>query len=448
MRVVRNAVALAIETLSWMEYEGLSERAAFAKALKQLQVAESDQLKTAQLLVLETVRRLNFIDHLVRTAVGGRFHLHSLQHGMTSFLRLFCYWTKFHGASDRDIVRILHAARSVLGWKSLHSIEHVFGRILALDPTEATAKLSGDEALALKLFHPTWFVSACMALLGRPGALKLMRRNLDRPPSYIRVNTLRGSEETCLREIERAGIDVKPVEHVPLAFEVLSCKRPVVQTEPYRQGKVAIQDKGSILVGAAAAPRPGDLVLDVCAAPGAKTTHLAQLMQNKGTIYSVDKSSVRMSFWRREVSRLGVEIAHPLLGDATKPLPVNAKVDLAVLDPPCSNTGTFWRSPGTKWVAAPERVRQLAKTQWAMLENVSRFVCEGGALVYSTCSILGEENEQIVSRFLRVNPDFRAVQSSPRIGLPGLYGLETSQRMYPYAHDCNGHFLSKMKRIG
>jgi len=287
-----------------------------------------------------------------------------------------------------------------------------------------------------------------MALLGRPAALKLMRRNLDRPPSYIRVNTLRGSEETCLREIERAGIDVTPVEHVPLAFRVLSCKRPVVRTEPYRQGKVAIQDKGSILVGVAAAPRPGDLVLDVCAAPGAKTTHLAQLMQNKGTIYSVDKSSVRMSFWRREVSRLGVEIAHPLLGDATKPLPVNAKVDLVVLDPPCSNTGTFWRSPSTKWVSPRERVRQLVKTQWAMLENVSRFVCKGGTLVYSTCSILGEENEQIVSRFLRVNPDFKAVESSPRIGLPGLYGLDTSQRTYPHTHDCNGHFVLKMRRIG
>jgi len=448
MIVVRDAVALAIETLSWIEYEGLSERAAFSKAAKQLQVTESDQLRTAQQLVLETVRRLNFIDRLIRESVVNQSDLDSLQHGMTSILRLFCYWTKFRGASDRDVFRILHAARSVLGWKGLHPIENVFGRILASDPGDVTAKLSSDEALALNLFHPVWFVSACTSLLGRSAALNLMRRSLDRPPSYIRLNTLRGSEETCLRETEKTGIELKPVEHLPLTYRVLSYKRPIVRTEPYRQGRIAIQDKGSILVSVIASPQPGDLVLDVCAAPGAKTTHLAQLMQNNGTIYSVDTSSVRMSFWKREVSRLGVGIAHPLLADATKPIPANVEADLVLLDPPCSNTGTFWKSPRTKWTATPERTHQLAKMQGAMLDNVSRLVREGGTIVYSTCSVLAEENEQIVNHFLGVNPDFRAVESSPRIGLPGLYGLQMSQRMYPHVHDCNGHFLSVIKRIG
>jgi 16S rRNA (cytosine967-C5)-methyltransferase len=81
-----------------------------------------------------------------------------------------------------------------------------------------------------------------------------------------------------------------------------------------------------------------------------------------------------------------------------------------------------------------------------MLENVSGLVRKGGTLVYSTCSILAEENEHVVNSFLAANPDFRAVDSSPRIGLPGLYGSETSQRLYPHTHDCNGHFISKMKR--
>lgn len=447
MRVVRNAVALAIEALSWMEYEGLSERAAFARASRQLQVTEIGQLRTAQLLILETTRRRNFIDYLIENAVGSQFDPDSLQHGMRSFLRLFCYWAKFHGASDDDLARILRAARSVLGWRALHPIEPVFGRILALDLREATARLSSDDALALNLFHPAWFLSTCTFLLGRSAALKLMRRNLGRASSYIRVNTLRGNEGTCLREIEKAGIEMKPVEHLPLTFKVLSSKRPIVRTEPYRRGRIVVQDKGSILASMVAAPRPGDSVLDLCAAPGAKTTHLAQLMQNRGAIYSIDKSSARMSLWRQEVSRLGVEIAHPLLADATKPLPTKVEADVVVLDPPCSNTGTFWKSPGTKWVVTAERVRQLAETQWAMLENASRFVSQGGTLLYSTCTILAEENEQIVNRFLRVNPDFEAVDSSPRIGLPGLYGSDKSQRLYPHIHDCNGHFLSKMRRI-
>ncbi len=444
---MRNAVALAVEAMSWMEAEGLSERTAFARAAKQLRVAEPDQLRTAQLYIFETTRRRNFIDYLIQSAAGERFDPGSFQYGVTSFMRLFCYWAKFHGASERDLIRILHAARSVLGWKTLQPIEYLLGQVLALDLREATARLSADEALALHVFHPAWFVSACTTLLGRSAALKLMHRNLHRPPPYIRLNTLRGSDETCLREIERAGIEVKPVEHLPLTFKVLSSRRPIVRTEPYRHGRIVAQDKASILASVLADPRPGGSVVDVCAAPGAKTTHLAQLMQNGGVIYSVDRSSDRMSFWRREVSRLGVKIAHPILADATKPLPIEVEADVVILDPPCSNTGTFGKSPAAKWAATPERVRQLAANQRAMLENAGRLVREGGTLVYSTCSILVEENENVVNGFLRANPDFEAVQSSPRIGLPGLYGSERSQRLYPHIHDCNGHFLSKIKRV-
>jgi 16S rRNA (cytosine967-C5)-methyltransferase len=169
-------------------------------------------------------------------------------------------------------------------------------------------------------------------------------------------------------------------------------------------------------------------------------------MENKGAIYSIDKSSTRMSFWKREVSRLGVTTAYPLLADASKPLPTHMQVDVVLLDPPCSNTGTFWKSPAEKWTVTPERAHALARTQRAMLENASRYVREEGTLVYSTCSILAEENERNVNSFLTVNPDFKVVDSSPRIGLPGLCGLEKSQRLYPHIHDCNGHFLCKLER--
>ena len=443
---MRDGVTLAIEALSWMEHEGLSERTAFARASKQLGTTKTDQLRTAQLLIIETTRRRNLIDHLILTAIDGQFDLASLQHGITSFLRLFCYWTKFRRADDHDVARILHAGRYALGWRVMQPIEPVLGRILATNKADEMRRLPHDETVALSLFHPAWFVSASTFLLGRREALKLMERNAHRASSYIRVNTLLGSEEACLREIEEAGVGVDPVQNLPHAFKVLSTRRPIVQTKPYRRGRISIQDKASILAGTAAGPRAGDTVLDVCAAPGAKTTHLAQLMENRGTIYSIEKSSARMSFWRKEVSRLGVEITHPLVVDASKSLPIHIEADVVLLDPPCSNTGTFWKSPAEKWIVTPERVRTLARAQRIMLENVSRLVREGGTLVYSTCSILAEENECVVNSFLGANPDFKAVESRPRIGLPGLYGLGMSQRLYPHTHDCNGHFLSKMKR--
>jgi 16S rRNA (cytosine967-C5)-methyltransferase len=446
MIAVHDAVALAIEALSWMEYERLSERAAFSRAVRQLRISKPDELRTAQRLVLETTRRRNFIDYLLKKAIDVECDLDSLEYGLVSFLRLFCYWTKFRNISDQEILRILRAARSVLGWRDLHPIERMFGRILAVDLAEITAGLSSDQTLALYYFHPSWFVSASTFLLGRSGALNLLRRNLSPACSYVRINTLRGDEGTCLREIEKAGIEAQPVENLPFTLNVSSSKRPIIRTDPYRRGMITFQDKASILAAFSAAPKPGDLVLDLCAAPGGKTSHLAQLMQNSGTICAIDRSAARMALWRREMSRLGVEIAHPLLGDITKPLPANLLADVVVLDPPCSNTGTFWKTPSTKWRLRPDGVRRLSAIQSAMLQNASSHVREGGTLAYSTCSILPEENEQVVGRFLRINPEFEAVDSTPRIGLRGLWGLDSSQRLYPHLHECNGHFLSKMKR--
>jgi 16S rRNA (cytosine967-C5)-methyltransferase len=446
MRIVRDAVALAIESLSWMEHEGLSERTAFARTSKQLGVTRSRQLRIAQLLILETSRRRNLIDYLIMRASDGKLDFASTPHGIASLLRLFCYWTRFHGANNDETVRLLQDARSALGWRTLQPIEPIFGRILALEIAEEMSKLPYDQAAALSLFHPAWFVSASTSLLGRPAALKLMQRNSYRAPSYIRINTLLADEAACLRDIEETGTELEPVKSLPLTFKVLSLRRPLTQSDTYRRGRIVIQDKASVLAGVVAAPSPGDSVLDVCAAPGAKTAHLAELMENRGTIYSIDKSSSRMSFWRREAARLGVKIAHPLLADAGEPLPLSTQVDVVLLDPPCSNTGTFWKSPAEKWTTTPEQIRALSHVQRRMLENAARFVRNGGTLVYSTCSIFAEENEHVTNSFLAANPTFKAVDSSPRIGLPGLYGSYMSQRLYPHTHDCNGYFVSKMTR--
>jgi 16S rRNA (cytosine967-C5)-methyltransferase len=171
-------------------------------------------------------------------------------------------------------------------------------------------------------------------------------------------------------------------------------------------------------------------------------------MNNKGTICSIDKSTTRMSQWVREVSRLGVAIADPVVADASRQLPITLEADVVVLDPPCTNTGTFWRSPATKWTVRPESFHQLPAEQFALLQNAARCVRKGGTLVYSTCSIFPEENERVVERFLRVNPEFEAVEASPRIGLEGVHGVSAAQRLYPHIHECNGHFILKMKYTG
>jgi len=184
----------------------------------------------------------------------------------------------------------------------------------------------------------------------------------------------------------------------------------------------------------------------VCAAPGAKTTYLAQLMQNQGTIYSLDYSSRRMRTWKQENKRMGIETAEPVIADACSPLPFNTEADVAVLDPPCTSTGVFGRQPSAKWRLSPKSIERMADIQWQMINNVAEKVKHGGFLTYSTCSVTVEENEMIIERFLKWHPEFSLTPINPELGSPGLRGLTKCKRLYPHIHESNGFFIAKLRK--
>lgn len=226
----------------------------------------------------------------------------------------------------------------------------------------------------------------------------------------------------------------------------MKTRKPLAQTRSFREGLFYVQDKASCLAVEVANPKPGDVVLDVCAAPGAKTTYIVQLMKNLGTIYSIDYSRRRMNAWKYEMKRMGVENTEPVIADAQKPLPVEVDADLVILDPPCTSTGAFGKTPSAKWRLTKQSVFNMAKIQWNMLNNCAEKVKEGGCLVYSTCSISLEENEMLLERFLKWNLNFTLVDTVPRTGLPGFRGQDRCQRLYPQLHSCNGFFVAKMMK--
>jgi 16S rRNA (cytosine967-C5)-methyltransferase len=186
------------------------------------------------------------------------------------------------------------------------------------------------------------------------------------------------------------------------------------------------------------------VVLDVCAAPGAKTTYLAQLMQNQGVIYSIDYSVRRMQVWKREVFRMGVKNVEAVIADVCKPLPFILKADVVVLDPPCTSTGVFAKQPSAKWRLTPRSIEKMIDIQWGMINNCAEKVKTGGFLTYSTCSITVEENEMIIERFLKWHSEFSLMEIKPKIGVPGLRGLEKCRRLYPHIHESNGFFIAKL----
>ena len=438
---------LAIETLSWMEMQKLSERLALAKTIKQLGISNSNTVRLAHRLAVETVRRRNFIDKFINNALDlnaiSEFNL-----GVQAFLRLYVYqtriakeWSKIDIKEAKNIAKV---ARSILGWKTLHRVERVLGLLLTQKPAVVFEDVSDEERIGLLTFHPTWFVRYSFKILGRREALAMLQANMQTQPTYVRANTLKAGAHEILERLSEDRIEVERVEQLEHTYTVVNAKQPLTTTKSFREGLFYIQDKASCFATEAANPKPGMTLLDVCAAPGAKTTYLAQLMHNQGVVYSIDYSRRRMAVWKNEVARMGVETAVPVITDACNRLPLKIEADIVILDPPCTSTGAFRKLPSAKWRITRRSVDKMAEIQWKMINTCAENVKHGGALIYSTCSITVEENEMLIERFLKWHPEFRLVEITPRIGLPGLRGMEECQRLYPHIHDCNGFFIAKL----
>ncbi len=443
--MLKDAWTLAIESLSWVELQRLGERLALAKAAKQLEIKDPKVVGLAHKLVFETLRRLNAIDSLLNMVLAPR-SLSDFNLGVQSFLRLYTYQVLFENADYERAVAMAHMGRAILDWRQLNPVEETLGRILSAQLADVLKRANDEERVALQTYNPTWFVKYCFKMLGRSEALNFLKSASEPTPTYVRINTLKASEEDCLKKLEKESVIVEKEPHLKHTYKVVKSLKPLTRTHSFRDGLFYIQDKASCLAAEVANPKTGDTVLDVCAAPGAKTTYMAQLMQNQGTIYSIDYSRRRMNVWKREIKRMGVENAIPIVADAQKPLSIKTMADLVVLDPSFTSTGAFGKTPSAKWRLTKRSVFNMAEVQWNMLNNCAEKVKEGGCLVYSTCSVSLEENEMLIEKFLKWNLNFVLVETMPQIGLPGLRGQTECQRLYPHLHGCNGFFVAKLVR--
>ncbi len=447
MTVLKDAWTTAIETLSWIEMQKLSERLALSKTVKQLGISNSNAVRYAYGLVCETIRRKNLIDKFVNSVLKTKI-ISEFTMGVQAFLRLYVYQTRIAknwAAIDLEEAKsIAKLGRAILGWKTLREVEPVLGFLLTreLDPILKAA--SDEERIGLQTFHPTWFVKYCFNLLCRGEAIAFLKGNVNPPPTCIRLNTLRASEEEILEKLAMEGVKLEKVALLKHAYKVMGTKQPLTRTSSYQEGRFYIQDKASCFAAEVADPKPEMMVLDVCAAPGAKTTYLAQLMQNQGAICSLDYSIRRIQVWRKEAHRMGVQITEPIIADARISLPFAQEADIVVLDPPCTSTGVFAKQPSAKWRLTPRSIDRMVEIQWRMINNCAEKVKAGGVLIYSTCSVTVEENEMIIERFLKWHPEFALAEIKPELGLPGLRGLDKCQRLYPHLHESNGFFIAKL----
>ncbi len=433
---------LALEALDWVELKGVNEDSALRRTFKQFKVRDRVVANGASDILYSVLKRRNTLDYIIESALGPTV-FSSLDFKTRSFLRLYTYLIHYSTNPNSAIREFAEQVLKTLREERLSPI----GEAIDLIPKQRIpwASFGRAEELAYRNFLPIWYVTYINSRFDERDAANLIRTTDT--PKYIRANTLRG-DDSILIKLTDQGFNLERVKGLSLAFRLIGDSSRLTSTELYRRGAIVLQDKASILVGEIAAPKADDVVLDVCAAPGIKTSYLAQIMGNKGRIISIDSDARRLDSWKRLVKKMGVTNAEPVLLDATcdYDLPPEG-ADLVLLDPPCSGTGTFNTIPSAKWRLTYGKIEEMSTLQKSLLEKASSHVKEGGFLVYSTCSVTIEENEEIIKDFLNVHGEFKLAETKPRIGASGLLGLSEAQRLYPSIHECEGFFIAKLNRL-
>ncbi len=260
------------------------------------------------------------------------------------------------------------------------------------------------EYLAAGFSLPPWLARRWLERYGWEEAVRLGFWFAGPAPLWLRCNTLQTDRARCLEAFAQAGIVVEPGEH-PQAIR-LAEPAPIRELPGYEQGWFTVQDATALRVGSALGPAPGSTVLDLCAAPGGKTTHLAELMRNEGQIVACDVDDRRLETLTELCQRLGIRIVRPhrLRPEVNDELP-KGPFDAVLVDVPCSNTGVLGRRPEARWRLRPEDSRRLVPLQTKLLIQAAERIKPGGAIVYSTCSIEPDENQQVVRAVLQALPE-------------------------------------------
>lgn len=311
-------------------------------------------------------------------------------------------------------------------------------------PTDQTA-----GALSEELSHPEWLVKRWLADFGAQDAISLMRANNERAPLVVRVNSLKCNREELIQRFQSAGITAEPTQLSPQGIS-LSSGAGIEKLPGFADGRFQVQGESSQLVTYLLGPQPGERILDVCAAPGGKSTHIAEMMRDEGELISLDSSVRGIDRIRENIARLRLRSIHAVRGDASRNLPHSLGVTChrILVDAPCSGLGTLRSHPEIKWQRDERDIKLLCQLQSKILGNVIGHLKRGGVLVYSTCTLTQDENERVVESFLLEHEEFeledaaRYLPDEARHMVRGKYF-----QALPHRDNTDGFFAARMRKV-
>jgi 16S rRNA (cytosine967-C5)-methyltransferase len=382
----------------------------------------------AQALAYGTVQRRRTLDYVI--AMLSARPLESLDPPLLDALRIGVYQLLFMGSVPD------HAAvtESVELAKGGGGAGHRFANaVLRRAAREAPALLlqltdDGPADAAILHSHPAWLVRMWWDALGREETVALLERDNEPAEDALRVTELTSSAAEVTEALVRQRVRSAPAADLPEGL-VLGSSFDIEGSRLFRSGAITPQSRASMLVSRALGPQPGERVLDMCAAPGAKTTHIAALMRGEGEVVAVEQNEARADALRENIDRMHAgATARVVVADARE---VTGRFDRVLLDAPCSNLGTLAARPDARWRRQPGQIDELAELQVELLDAADACVRPGGVLVYSVCTISPREGEEQIAKLT----DRR----------PGLHVASTRQTL-PHRDGTDGFFMARLRR--
>jgi 16S rRNA (cytosine967-C5)-methyltransferase len=380
------------------------------------QLGQHDRAFVAE-SVFGLLRRKRLVDYLIKDTAPRRM--------------LLAYLARVAGTSLRELAPCVSDAEA--GWLAE----------IKAQPLEALP-------LAIRTEFPDWLIEKLKPRMSEADMLALGRALQQPAPLDLRVNTLRSDRASVVRQLAESGIAGEPTPYSPVGIRLRG--KPALNRHPlFLNGAIEVQDEGSQLLAYLVAPKRHDLVVDFCAGAGGKSLQLGAMMHSHGRVYAFDVSAARLARLKPRLKRSGLSNLYSHLIRNENDIRIKrlaGKIDRVLVDAPCSGLGTLRRNPDLKWRQSPLSVAELKVKQAAILRAAAMLVKPGGRLVYATCSLLAEENEDIVTAFLAENPRLAILRCSELLKQQRI-GLDTGEflRLSPHDHGTDGFFAAALEKI-
>ncbi len=420
----------AIKTVYAVQSQGAYSNVALAQILRQEKLSDIDRRFCTE-LVYGTIKVGASLDWKISKYVDRP--LEKIDAKILAVLRVGMYQIFFldrvpNSAAVNESVEI---AKKFCGIGASKFVNGVLRSAVRAPQKSEFPNDNSVETLALKTFHPAWIVKLFVEEFGLETAKKICATDNIEPSLCLRVNFLKSNRAEILDTLKKFGATAEISKLVP---EGIICKShgALDSFKPLKIGMCQVQDESSMLAAHWLNPAEGDFVIDCCAAPGGKATHIAELMKNHGRIIAADIYETKLQHIKENAKRLGIKIIEPVLLDARNiGEKFFNKADKVLIDAPCSGLGVIRRKADLRWKKSFEEIAELPKLQAEILASAAKAVKKGGTLIYSTCTIIRRENEDIVENFLKNNKNFKIVKM---------------KKFLPHIDGTDGFFIAKLVR--